>query len=1077
MANRPSTLPAQNKPDQLAHQFFRKSLQTLLNARISSSSSSSSQSTFSFSTAKQDRWFNLDTPTQDHFRAELNAYRQLSVTHLVDSFESDTTSHTRRSSASSSAASLVPPGSSSVSSSVVKLGNVPALVVEFILDTSAVPDDQVLVLESSDGHRGVVPHGPPPISASSTTGVGPKSGRPRNIVLERWRIALLPPSSSMTGGGTTPVALSSTYKRLIPLFRSLYAFLRLMPLHRLARRLRSGRSGAGLRIGVKVSMDHRSGPKQSGPLEDGCLGLEERIEAEGVREGALETWEFDGVGHVYGTLSLTAQYRSNVNLYLDSKEASVSSRLLFSTSDDIDEAYFTPTIALARRSSDYPASTPPLQPGSLPSRPSLGFATGHGPLSSRPRFGSMTSRAMIDSLATGTTDGAESGQTRLATSRTELEAEKERQRTGFAGGQSGVMPIGVKQRRWSGHHEEKLSSSPSSLNTRRLSTVSPFKSGALSSSPIPLRLSSSSFGSPISSVFQRQPSQPSSLSRDITHPSMSPIPVPAPSSSSTGYMPGMANSPSSHSNFAPAPSTSVGRFSGGSALSMSPTMVKAGAGTAGVSQAEKPAGLGIGRKYSSSFSHRAGRSFGTTAGSSVGSVKTGGSAGSGSLARGHSYLSAAATSIEEDDEITAFVRLIDSRPALNTPFGLGSSAFISRSPSLYPSSSSSSTFGPSGTSSAAPGLTQARPTKSQLSEMLKRMGDSYTGTSLTLNNNNSSDSNNSNSGAMSPGPSISLSSSPTSRQMSATSLFVPMSPGSMPPNHIAPPTINSFSPRRHSPLISSRLPSPPQVDPIQSEPNETFPRSQPSQAVPILNAPSRSTSQEPTTPPLRPSTEPYSFGRSKGKEKRGLVLMRGGFGSAGSHAAEEGEEKGRARSPGAPNYGSFGGGTAGGGTSGSVGSHHGGNGGPGSINSPSGSSVSTVIGSNRMIRSPSMGRSPNPVRSPLPAFIQEQFASPPPSSFRLPPIGSSGSNGNNIGTNNNNHNSNNSNNGGGGHLGLTATPDDSDTFTTPSQSRTSTPFRGMAKTPSSDGGVRPDDRTRKNEDEEDDVLGKFDLLD
>lgn len=82
---------------------------------------------------------------------------------------------------------------------------------------------------------------------------------------------------------------------MIPLFRALYTLLRLLPAHRLQRRIRGGRRATGFRIGAIAYQEGHA------PKDTGCVGLEEPIELEGeFVEEQLERREFEGVEHMYG---------------------------------------------------------------------------------------------------------------------------------------------------------------------------------------------------------------------------------------------------------------------------------------------------------------------------------------------------------------------------------------------------------------------------------------------------------------------------------------------------------------------------------------------------------------------------------------------------------------------------------------------------------------------------------------------------------------------------------------------------------------------------------------------------------
>jgi autophagy-related protein 13 len=75
---------------------------------------------------------------------------------------------------------------------------------------------------------------------------------PRLVLLERWAL-----SFARTPGPPADVAPSTSYKLAIPLFRSLYALLRLLPAWALLRRLRR-RTGRPNRSGLSIRLRPRA---------------------------------------------------------------------------------------------------------------------------------------------------------------------------------------------------------------------------------------------------------------------------------------------------------------------------------------------------------------------------------------------------------------------------------------------------------------------------------------------------------------------------------------------------------------------------------------------------------------------------------------------------------------------------------------------------------------------------------------------------------------------------------------------------------------------------------------------------
>ncbi|KAJ7216944.1 autophagy-related protein 13-domain-containing protein [Mycena rebaudengoi] len=187
------------KSDQITFHIYTKLFHVLYAARAAESNPA---------TARVDKWFNLETPLATAPPAELDAYRALS-----------------------SAPPPPPPLA-------------PALALQILL---AVPP--------AGGGLALV-------HAVSRTRVEPE---PRWVLLEEWvlRFASSPSSSassasssasstsSTDNGGRDEVLLPTIYKNAIPLFRALFALLRILPAWRVVRKLagRGARAGDGRRDG------------------------------------------------------------------------------------------------------------------------------------------------------------------------------------------------------------------------------------------------------------------------------------------------------------------------------------------------------------------------------------------------------------------------------------------------------------------------------------------------------------------------------------------------------------------------------------------------------------------------------------------------------------------------------------------------------------------------------------------------------------------------------------------------------------------------------------------------------------
>jgi autophagy-related protein 13 len=77
---------------------------------------------------------------------------------------------------------------------------------------------------------------------------------PRYIVLETWTLSFAPRPAEEDG--SIDVALPTIYKHGIPLFRSLYSLLRVLPAWKLYKRLKR-RTGLSIELRVGGDADHR----------------------------------------------------------------------------------------------------------------------------------------------------------------------------------------------------------------------------------------------------------------------------------------------------------------------------------------------------------------------------------------------------------------------------------------------------------------------------------------------------------------------------------------------------------------------------------------------------------------------------------------------------------------------------------------------------------------------------------------------------------------------------------------------------------------------------------------------------
>ncbi|TFK50373.1 hypothetical protein OE88DRAFT_1660710 [Heliocybe sulcata] len=446
---------------------------------------------------------------------------------------------------------------------------------------------------------------------------------PRFVLLESWNLVFRPSESY-----GSEVAPSTMYKHGIPLFRSLFTFLRLMPAWTLFKRLRRRGGGANRNGNLSIRLHIRS----ANEVLEGVLGFD-KAPAPNSPPLPKGYHSFDPVPHPMGTLALSVAYLLSPNFQLDELESLLSSRFLYLE----DGADFTPTLARNQQQDSMSTS-----PGSLPIRTSLPASP---PSTVAERF-------ILPAVHTRTTSlpgnvrvppsfNRPSPMAATAGSASGMSATSSSHRGSTSGGSDSqpTSSLGARMRREStGPGQTRgadLPSAPGPLPIRRPPMVNPFKSSTLSSSP--------SLHSPTPSLRQHSPLSgvggPSLPSRPSNTTSPTSSRVPALPISSSNRTPGSPILP----------------------LRPSPTFTPSGLSTERRSHEGDPyplaGNLPARKRYSSSFSHRYALSVGSD-----------GSTGSGDREREKpkegekaSFLS----SNTEDDDLSRFVQDIDAREPLS----------------------------------------------------------------------------------------------------------------------------------------------------------------------------------------------------------------------------------------------------------------------------------------------------------------------------------------------------------------------------------------------------------------------------
>ncbi|GJJ69297.1 autophagy-related protein 13 [Entomortierella parvispora] len=473
----PPPPPRNQKADHILQNFYVKVIQIVVLARVTHPDPSAGAVSRKGSlrgaplVRKTSKWFNLELEDLDIYKEDAKFWRAMAITESP-----------------------------------------PAMLVELLLDTSELAPNQMLMLVDESNRRKRVEIGP---SSTATTPLGQSRSR-RNIILESW---------SLTQSNTPPDPAPEppvVYKKSIIFFRSLYAYMRLLPAYQLYKRLR--KQNLPLKIGFRVS---RGQPPEESMFRDSDIGIEVPL-IEGETRPNLSEYRFGQVETPLGAFSLKVTYRSNCEFHVDESEASMIYRF-----NDMDENYFTPTIVTHSQESVKSSGRPsfdgrrPTAPSPLPRRSSSdlynsgNYQDQFAPLqtlghrrssiqSFQQRSGEYSSsQSSVSSLGARGTRRESSGPGSLFTS---IDAQNPGSTPPFSthGGNSTGSRTGA---------DAILESPPLKLGTgsqRPLSSnFSPFKTPSLSSSPSPSYLepvSSSLSSRPPSIKMGRSPST-SSMSR------------------------------------------------------------------------------------------------------------------------------------------------------------------------------------------------------------------------------------------------------------------------------------------------------------------------------------------------------------------------------------------------------------------------------------------------------------------------------------------------------------------------------------------------------------------------------------
>ncbi|KAI0826570.1 autophagy-related protein 13-domain-containing protein [Trametes gibbosa] len=537
--------------------------------------------------ARLDKWFNLETPDPDLFKEYTRIYR-----------------------------------------SITSSPNVPLFQLQVLLCVPELATNQVLVYLAPD---------------SSRVRIDPT---PRYIVLESWNIEFTPNHARFNDSDDrTDVAPATMYKHGIPLFRSIFTLLRVLPAWKLARRLRRrvGGSRSGFSIQLRVdSVDSSIRADEVMTFDTTPASIAPVLKR--------ERHVLPPITHPVGELGVSAMYLTQPSFQLDTWESLLSSRFLSEGPD------FTPTLVKNQQRDSISGS-----PGSLPLRMSLPRSP---PRSVADRFviapatharttsfsstqgvrgspGGSPQLANIPLPVTRNLSGAGMGTSGVS------DSFSSRQGGASIGSREDVYTLAARVRRESLQGRSSQDGpTPGGVPIRRtpITTVNAFKSSTISSGSPSLHSQSPSLRqqSPLSAGGPSLPSRPA---QSPTASRVPPSPIGAGSNVASAPVTPFRPSPT----FAPSSLGSGRSPASGEGVPASP----ASAGAQGSPRQQ-------GRRYTSSFVPRAQGATGSREASPLSSPRS----ATKEIDRvpGTSYLG----THTDDDDISAFVQEIDARKPLSS---------------------------------------------------------------------------------------------------------------------------------------------------------------------------------------------------------------------------------------------------------------------------------------------------------------------------------------------------------------------------------------------------------------------------
>ncbi|WEW58163.1 autophagy protein 13 [Emydomyces testavorans] len=322
----------EQKLDQVIQNYHTKAALIILHSRVDLA-----PSTF-HGAIRTNKWFNVEVDETDELRSPLAVWKSSNCT------------HTRP----------------------------PPMIIEIYLDITQLTNNQSLVIIDESGKRWDV------VEALATYGcLDSARNSKRGVILERWRVEL------GTGPNELPpelgTILPTVYKKSIVVFRSLYAYSKLLPAWKYSKRHSKVQSNPALSLKYRILKGHE---EKMRPTKDTLT-----VPLHPGNGPVVDTYSFGVTESPAGPFSVLVTYRTNCEFRVDDSEALLSSRFM-----GVDEHFFRPSLP-----SEDNYAVPGHEPGSLPVQKrnidrNPDFGQAYGSMSTFHQVGPTTGASPISAL-------------------------------------------------------------------------------------------------------------------------------------------------------------------------------------------------------------------------------------------------------------------------------------------------------------------------------------------------------------------------------------------------------------------------------------------------------------------------------------------------------------------------------------------------------------------------------------------------------------------------------------------------------------------------------------------------------